>query len=107
VEEEKPKPKVPTRNDVRILTDLRLPFKAENFDYRTQQLTEVEDLKKHLASNNLNVSAEVLHKAIVLPEEDERADQCTERHYPKIGDWLFINPFAKPKKKKKGKKKRK
>ena len=98
---------MPTRNDVRILTDLRAPFKAENFDYRSQQLTEVEALKRHLASSNLNVSAEVLYKAIVLPEEEERAEQATERHYPKIGDLLFVNPFAKPKKKKKGKKRRK
>ena len=55
-----------------------------------------------MASSNLNVSADILTKAIVLPEEDERI----EREYPKIMDFLFINPFAKPKKKKKGKKKR-
>jgi len=51
------------------------------------------------------VSADIIHKAIVLPEENERGDG--DRHYPNIGDSLFVNPFAKPKKKKKGKKKRK
>jgi hypothetical protein len=29
----------------------------------------VEDLKYHLASENLNVSADVIRKAIVFPEE--------------------------------------
>lgn len=69
-------------------------------------MQEVEDLKHHLAKSNLNVSADVIQKAIILPEEEDRTEP-TEKHYPKIEDWLFINPFAKPKKKKKGKKKRK
>ena len=58
-----------------------------------------------MASSNLNVSADILHKAIVLPEEDERDDVL--RNYPRPADLLMPNPFAKPKKKKKGKKKRK
>lgn len=63
----------------------------------------MEDLKKHLASDNLNVSADVIHKAILLPEEEERRE---ERNYPKMSEHLLVNPFAKPKKKK-GKKKKK
>jgi len=35
-DEEESKPKVPTRSDVRILTLLKTPFKAENYDYRTE-----------------------------------------------------------------------
>jgi hypothetical protein len=68
------------------------------------QIQEVEHLKTHLASKDLNISAEVLHKAILLPEEIERAEK--NRVYPKITDFLFVNPFAKAKKKKKGKKKK-
>ncbi len=82
---------------------MREPFRAENYEYRTHQMQEVEDLKKHLASDNLNISADVIHKAIVLPEEEERGD---ERNYPKMADHLLVNPFAKPKKKKGKKKKR-
>ncbi|CDW75173.1 UNKNOWN [Stylonychia lemnae] len=104
-EEEEEQPKVATRNDVRILTLLKAPFRAENYDYRTEQMQEVEDLKQHLAKNNLNVSADIIHKAIVLPEEDDRYDG--DKNYPKIDELLFVNPFAKPKKKKKGKKNKK
>ena len=100
-EDEQPKPKEKTRSDYRILSLLREPFKAENYEYRTHQMREVEALKRHLASDNLNISADVIQKAIVLPEEDEREE---ERNYPKMGDHLLPNPFEKPKKKK-GKKK--
>jgi hypothetical protein len=63
-------------------------------------------LKSHLARNQVNVEAETIEKAIVLPEEQERDDNA--RHYPKLTEMLFHNPFAKAKKKKKkGKKKSK
>lgn len=75
---------------------------------------EVEDLKQHLAQNNLNVSADVIRKAIVFPEDAEGLDQplgrldmsanIERRHYPRVCDILMANPFAKPKKGKKGKK---
>lgn len=68
-------------------------------------MQEVEDLKQHLARNNLNVSADIIHKAIVLPEEDDRVEG--DRNYPKIDELLFVNPFAKPKKKGKKSKKNK
>jgi len=71
-------------------------------------------LKHHLASSNLNVSADVIRKAVLLPEDAQgleqplgRADVQTNiaiRHYPKVLDLLAVNPFAKPKKGKKGKK---
>jgi len=38
------------------------------------------------------VSADIIHKAIVLPEEDDRNDG--EKNYPKIDELLFVNPFA-------------
>ena len=62
----------------------------------------------------MNVSADAISKAIVMPEHAEcleqplgRADvqaNIAIRHYPKVLDLLPINPFAKPKKGKKGKK---
>ena len=53
----------------------------------------------------MNISADILEKAIVLPEDEIREEN--EKNYPKIDSLLFVNPFAKPKKKKKGKKKKK
>lgn len=68
-------------------------------------MVEVQDLKMHLAKNRLNVSADILERAIVLPEEYEGND--VRRKYPNMNDLLFHNPFAKEKKeKKKGKKKK-
>jgi hypothetical protein len=82
---------------------------------RASQLLEVEDLKQHLAANRLNVSADVIRRAIVFPEEAESFNQAglgrleisintEKRHYPKVADILMVNPYAKPKKGKKGKK---
>lgn len=34
-----------------------------------QQYQEVEDIKSHLAKNQLNVSADIIERAVVLPEE--------------------------------------
>jgi hypothetical protein len=64
----------------------------------------VHDLKLHLAKSQVNVSAEVLEKAILLPEE--WSNEEVSRVYPKMHEMLFHNPFAKSKKKK-GKKKKK
>lgn len=62
-------PNADPRAKVRVLTELPPPFKAENFEYRMSQMMEVEDLKHHLASSNLNVSIEAIRKAVLLPEE--------------------------------------
>jgi hypothetical protein len=64
-----------SRNDIRILSELKMPSKGDNFDFRASQMIEVENLKNHLASDNLNVSTEIIQKAIVLPEEDQREEQ--------------------------------
>lgn len=56
----------------RVLSELRKPFKADKHEFRLVQLKEVEEIKHHLASSNLNVSAEIIHKAVVFPEENER-----------------------------------
>lgn len=61
-------------------------------------------MKTHLNRSRLNISADIIQKAIVFPEDDERAEP--DRQYPKVNEMLFHNPFAKPKKKKKGKKKK-
>ncbi|TNV83126.1 hypothetical protein FGO68_gene11 [Halteria grandinella] len=110
VEEKKPIVEKTTR----ILEELPSTFKAENYDLRTSQYLEVEGLKQHLAQNNLNVSADIIRKAIVFPEDAEGLDQplgrldisanIERRHYPRVCDILMVNPFAKPKKGKKGKK---
>ena len=77
---------------------------------------EVEDLKHHLATSNLNVSADVIEKAIVFPEDEfegvvepplARGQPIEKRTYPKVLELLQVNPFAKPKKGKKGKGKKK
>ena len=44
-------------------------------------MVEVQNLKMHLARNKLNVSVDVLEKAIVLPEEYEAIE--VSRQYPK------------------------
>ena len=62
-------------------------------------------MKRHLARNNMNISADVLERGILMPEEDNR-DEFEDKNYPKIIDQLLINPFAQPKKAKKGKKKK-
>ena len=69
-----------------------------------EQYDEVSNLKTFFTSNKLNVSAGIIEKAIVFPEDAERAEPV--RNYPKVNELLFHNPFAKPKKKKKGKKKK-
>lgn len=68
-------------------------------------MQEVEDLKLYLSKSKVNVSADTLRKAIVLPEELEKTE--TTRKYPKMSELLFHNPFPKKKKEKKGKKKKK
>lgn len=68
-------------------------------------MQEVHDLKLFLSKSKVNVSADTLKKAIVLPEEIEKREST--RQYPKVTDLLFHNPFPKKKKEKKGKKKKK
>lgn len=130
---------------MRILNELPPPFKAESYETKLKHMVEVEDLKQHLASSNLSVSADVIYKAISFPEDFEAieanyisrvavgsvantlkggktavpnflgkqgekalgAGSVERRFYPKVGDLLIVNPFAKPKKAKKGKKKKK
>ena len=71
-------------------------------------MQEVHDLKLYLSKSKVNVSADILRKAIVLPEEFERnITDISSRYYPKIEEILFHNPFPKKKKDKKGKKKKK
>ncbi len=102
-EEEKPKPKEKTRDDEFIIGKLDEPFHGGNFEYRMEQLIEVADMKQQLAKDRVNVSADVLTRAVVLPEENDRSYTLPQRHYPKIQEMLFHNIFA-VKKKKKGKK---
>ena len=59
----------------------------------------------------LNVTSEVIQKGIVFPEDIEGVEPrlnplqpLKNRFYPRVGDHLLINPFAVPKKAKKGKK---
>jgi len=52
-----------------------------------EQMQEVEDLKQYLSKSRVNISAEILTKAIVLPEELEMVNG--QRQYPKMGEMLF------------------
>ena len=58
-------------------------------------------MKQYLSRSKVNVSADILRKAIVLPEEGGG-----ERKYPRVSELLFRDPFPKEKKKK-GKKSKK
>jgi hypothetical protein len=50
-------------------------------------MQEVEDLKDHLARSKVNVSADMIKKAIVLPEEWAIGESA--RRYPKLSEMLF------------------
>mmetsp|Transcript_43219 Transcript_43219/g.31558 ORF Transcript_43219/g.31558 Transcript_43219/m.31558 type:complete len:80 (-) Transcript_43219:10-249(-) len=72
-------------------------------EFMQEQMQEVEAIKAYLSKSKVSVDADVLAKAIVLPQEVEYA--IAGRQYPKLKEMLFQNPF--PKKEKKGKKKKK
>jgi hypothetical protein len=65
-------------------------------------------MQNYLNRSQLNVSANILEKAVLLPEDELNRIELstTDKNYPKVKELLFHNPFAKPKKKK-GKKKKK
>ena len=104
-EDELKKPKEMTRNDYRIMSEMKHVGHTEKNEGRLEQLEVVQQLKRHLARNNMNISADVLERGILMPEEDNR-DELEDKNYPRIIDQLLINPFAQTKKAKKGKKKK-
>ena len=58
-------------------------------------------------AEDLHVPSEILHRSIFLPEDEIRpAEDLQKGKYPPIDKLLMANPFPKPKKGKKGKKKK-
>ena len=87
-------------------------LKCQNNEFRKQQLAEIESF--HFEKDDVNISKDVLSRAILLPENQSMIieDPKLVKEYPKIDQYLFKNPFVKKKKKKgkkgkKGKKKKK
>ena len=77
----------------------------------------MDTLKNYISSQDqgsICVSAEIIKKAVMLPEEApgveprmDRMQPLENKFYPKPAELLLVNPFAVPKKAKKGKKKKK
>ena len=77
----------------------------------------METLKNYISSHDqgsICVSAELIKKAVMLPEEApgvepriDRMQPLENKFYPKPAELLLVNPFAVPKVAKKGKKKKK
>ena len=67
-------------------------------------MVECEQIKDKLARDGCLIEMGVLEKAVMIAEDFDWKPKI--RTYPHAGTGLMINPFPKPAKKKKGKKKK-
>ena len=70
-------------------------------------MSEISNIKQHLNSHNVSMPAQVLEKALYLPEDEYMSKEFNQKKYPDLKDQLPVNPFPAVKKGKKGKKKKK
>jgi len=92
-----------TANPIRQARDLPITHQGNREQFRINQIKEINNIKEHLAKDEIPCSIVSLQRAILVPE-DYPAFRMTAQNFMQPGSRLIVNPFAK-KKKKKGKKK--
>ena len=84
---------------------LRELVRTERFEHRMEHLSEVSMIQSHLNNHQVPITGHTLEKAILFPEDEYMPKEFREKPYPDVQSMLLVNPFPKPKKGKKKKKK--
>lgn len=87
-------------------SQLRDLVRTERFETRMEHMSELTTIKQHLDSHNVSMPAQVLEKALYLPEDEQMNKEFRDKRYPDLKDQLPVNPFPAVKKGKKKKKKK-